>query len=47
MSQNAASFVFVCTAHLSAGVKLEPEQTQKIQAEAAVIAEIKELGGTV
>lgn len=30
-----------------AGVKLEPEQIQKIEAEASVIAEIKELGGTV
>lgn len=29
------------------GVKLEPEQIQKIEAEASVIAEIKELGGTV
>lgn len=33
--------------HNAAGVKLEPEQVQKIEAEAAVVAEIKELGGTV
>ena len=31
----------------AAGVKLEPEQIQKIEAEASVVAEIKELGGTV
>jgi hypothetical protein len=31
----------------AAGVKLEPEQIQKIEAEASVVAEIKELGGAV
>jgi hypothetical protein len=30
----------------AAGVKLETEQIQKIEAEASVIAEITELGGT-
>jgi hypothetical protein len=32
---------------IAAGVKLEPEQIQKIEAEASVVAEIKDLGGTV
>jgi hypothetical protein len=35
-----------CASLCTAGVKLEPEQIQKIEAEAAVLAEIKELGGT-
>jgi hypothetical protein len=38
----ACAFLCRCVA----GVKLEPEQIQKIEAEASVIAEIRELGGT-